>query len=93
VKAVQKGKIVFILLCSFQKPEPWQPTYQWKMPAGVPPPDECELEEVRVTHIANESGVTEKLKNVLLLFASVCMSSVKLKLPADLMFRSVREAP
>jgi hypothetical protein len=54
------------------------------MPAGVPPPDECELEEVSVTRIANESGVTEKLKNVLLLFASVCRLSVKLKLPADL---------
>jgi hypothetical protein len=54
------------------------------MPAGVPPPDECELEEVRVTRIANESGVTEKLKNVLLLFASVCRQFFKLKLLAVL---------
>lgn len=46
VKAVQNGSIIFILMCSFQKPEPWQPSHHWKMP-DVPGPDECELEEDR----------------------------------------------
>jgi acyl-CoA thioesterase 8 len=46
VKAVQKGKIVFVLLCSFQVPEPWHPAHQWDIPTGIPNPDDCELEEV-----------------------------------------------
>lgn len=33
-------------MCSFQKPEPWQPSHQWPMPS-VPIPEECELEETR----------------------------------------------
>ncbi|CAA7258809.1 unnamed protein product [Cyclocybe aegerita] len=44
VKAVQNGRIIFIMLCSFQKPEPWQPTHQWSMP-DVPAPEQCEDEE------------------------------------------------
>ncbi|KAE9410754.1 hypothetical protein BT96DRAFT_961505 [Gymnopus androsaceus JB14] len=44
VKAIQKGSLIFILTCSFQKPEPWQPQQQWVMP-DVPGPDECELDE------------------------------------------------
>ncbi|KAF9473305.1 hypothetical protein BDN70DRAFT_915646 [Pholiota conissans] len=44
VKAVQNGKIIFIMLCSFQRPEPWQPRHQWKMPV-VPAPEECPDEE------------------------------------------------
>lgn len=41
VRAVQNGKTIFIMLCSFQKPEPWQPTYRSPMPK-VPSPEECE---------------------------------------------------
>ena len=41
VRAVQNGKIIFIMLCSFQKPEPWQPTYRSPMPK-VPSPEECD---------------------------------------------------
>ncbi|KAF8898391.1 thioesterase-like superfamily-domain-containing protein [Infundibulicybe gibba] len=48
VKAVQNGRIIFVMMCSFQKPEPWQPSHQWEMPS-VPPPEECELEEDRFT--------------------------------------------
>ncbi|KIK71319.1 hypothetical protein GYMLUDRAFT_235654 [Collybiopsis luxurians FD-317 M1] len=44
VKAIQKGSLIFIMTCSFQKPEPWQPQQQWVMP-DVPPPEQCELEE------------------------------------------------
>lgn len=31
-------------------PEPWQPSYQWKMPI-VPPPEDFELEEDRFTRL------------------------------------------
>ncbi|KAJ3827402.1 hypothetical protein F5878DRAFT_653577 [Lentinula raphanica] len=44
VKAIQKGSLIFIMTCSFQKPEPWQPQKQWVMP-DVPSPEQCQLEE------------------------------------------------
>jgi acyl-CoA thioesterase II len=71
VRAVQEGNVVFILLCSFQKPEPWQPAQQWKMPLNVPPPDDCELEEVRLTRFANKPGLAENAKKGLLMIATV----------------------
>jgi acyl-CoA thioesterase 8 len=46
VRAVQGGKAVFIMMCSFQLPEHWQPTRYWPMPKVTPPedcPDEVEL--------------------------------------------------
>ncbi|TBU34991.1 thioesterase-like superfamily-domain-containing protein [Dichomitus squalens] len=42
VRAVQRGRTVFIMMCSFQIPEPRQPTFQFPMPLGVPPPDACD---------------------------------------------------
>ncbi|KIM48385.1 hypothetical protein M413DRAFT_62626 [Hebeloma cylindrosporum] len=53
VKAVQNGNIIFIMLCSFQKPEVWQPTYQWPMP-DVPPPEQCDDEEVRYARVIQD---------------------------------------
>ncbi|KAH6917568.1 thioesterase-like superfamily-domain-containing protein [Coprinopsis sp. MPI-PUGE-AT-0042] len=47
VKAIQNGQIIFMMLCSFQKPEPWQPAHHWPMPSGVKSPEECELQEER----------------------------------------------
>jgi len=44
VKAIQNGHIIFVMLCSFQRPEPWQPVHQWTMPQ-VPSPEQCEDEE------------------------------------------------
>jgi acyl-CoA thioesterase II len=70
VKAVQEGRVVFILMCSFQRPEPWQPSTQWKMPT-VPSPDECEEDEVRYVRLANADGVDACKKQTLLDFATV----------------------
>ncbi|KAJ3510310.1 hypothetical protein NLJ89_g4754 [Agrocybe chaxingu] len=53
VKAVQNGHIIFIMLCSFQKPEPWQPTHQWSMP-DVPAPEQCEDEEVAYMRVIQD---------------------------------------
>jgi len=63
VKAVQNGQTVFVMMCSFQKPEPWQPSYQWPMPT-VPAPEECELEEVRYNHLLQSEEVSSGLKKV-----------------------------
>ncbi|KAF8807232.1 Thioesterase/thiol ester dehydrase-isomerase [Phlegmacium glaucopus] len=54
VKAIQNGNIIFIMVCSFQKPEPWQPDHQWTMPQ-VPPPEQCEDEEVVYARAIQES--------------------------------------
>lgn len=46
VRAVQGGRDVFTMMCSFQLPEPWQPSRSWPMPQVIPPescPDEVEL--------------------------------------------------
>uniref|UniRef100_A0A8H7YAV0 Uncharacterized protein n=1 Tax=Psilocybe cubensis TaxID=181762 RepID=A0A8H7YAV0_PSICU len=53
VKAIQNGRIIFIMVCSFQKPEPWQPVHQWKMPI-VPPPEECPDEEVNYARVIQD---------------------------------------
>ncbi|KAI3622308.1 acyl-coenzyme a thioesterase 8 [Moniliophthora roreri] len=63
VKAVQNGKIIFVLMCSFQKPEPWQPSYQWTMPK-VPSPDECELEEDRYAKLMEDPNVAGDIKKI-----------------------------
>lgn len=42
VSAVQRGSTVFVMLCSYQRPEPEQPVHQWPMPPTVPGPEECE---------------------------------------------------
>ena len=61
MKASQKGHIVFVMMCSFQKPEPWQPQYQWTMPE-VPPPEQCVLEEERYRQRANDPGLNAKAR-------------------------------
>ncbi|KAF8168292.1 thioesterase-like superfamily-domain-containing protein [Crassisporium funariophilum] len=59
VKAVQNGQIIFIMLCSFQKPEIWQPTHQWTMPE-VPPPEQCQDEEVTYARERSRSPIAIK---------------------------------
>ncbi|KAF8640400.1 hypothetical protein AX17_000069 [Amanita inopinata Kibby_2008] len=44
------------MTCSFQKPEPWQPSQQWPMP-NVPPPEDCELEEDRICKLIESEQV------------------------------------
>jgi len=41
VRAVQAGRTIFIMVCSYQKPEPWQPSYRSPMPSNVLSPEEC----------------------------------------------------
>ncbi|TCD70085.1 hypothetical protein EIP91_005067 [Steccherinum ochraceum] len=65
VRAVQKGKTIFIMLCSFQRPEPWQPhNYQIDMPKDVPSYDECEDTEAVYTRYL-KGAVRPELRAVL----------------------------
>ncbi|KAI6133269.1 hypothetical protein EDD16DRAFT_1467572, partial [Pisolithus croceorrhizus] len=69
VKAVQNGKTIFKLLCSFHVPEPWQPSHQWPMP-DVPKLEDCELEEDLFKRLAVQNGTDEKLKEIFLTYAT-----------------------
>ncbi|KAI0639149.1 thioesterase-like superfamily-domain-containing protein [Trametes polyzona] len=55
VRAVQRGRTIFIMLCSFQRPEPRQPTFQLPMPPDVPAPDACEGIEVIYERLFKET--------------------------------------
>jgi len=64
VKAAQNGAVIFVLMCSFHKPEPWQPSHQWPMPPNVPSPEECELDEITLARKAATEGIDERARNV-----------------------------
>lgn len=59
------------MMCSFQIPEPWQPSHQWPMPHNVPEPELCDLEEDRWDSRANAEGLDPRVKEVLLAYAAV----------------------
>ncbi|KAJ7655136.1 thioesterase-like superfamily-domain-containing protein [Mycena polygramma] len=63
VKALQNGRVIFMMMCSFQKPEPWQPERAWRMPV-VPPPDQCRLEEERYAALSREEGLHPKIQQI-----------------------------
>jgi acyl-CoA thioesterase 8 len=51
-----------MMLCSFQKPEPWQPSHAWPIPK-VPSPDECESEEVKYQRFAGMAD-EERIRDI-----------------------------
>jgi len=53
VRAVQGGKAVFIMMCSFQLPEHRQPSRYWPMPK-VAPPEDCVDEVELIRRMAEE---------------------------------------
>ncbi|KAF9535520.1 thioesterase-like superfamily-domain-containing protein [Crepidotus variabilis] len=59
VRAVQNGHNIFIMVCSFHKPEPWQPSLQWRMPE-VPPPDQCEDEVDLFTRLIKDPKTPQR---------------------------------
>ena len=70
VRAVQGGRNVFIMLCSFQIPEFWQPSRHWPMPQA-PHPDECETEIEHLRRMAALPDVTEEYSMRLIAYAKV----------------------
>lgn len=70
VRAMQEGRTVFVMLCSFQIPEMWQPSRHWPMPK-VPSPEDCEDDLVYYRRLASQPNVTEEFKARLLGYAKV----------------------
>nr|GAT49737.1 acyl-coenzyme A thioesterase 8 [Mycena chlorophos] len=70
VKALQSGRTIFFMTCSYQKPEPWQPVGQWPMPQNVPAPSACVLEEDNYEKLAQEPGLHPKIKAIYRDFAT-----------------------
>lgn len=68
VRAVQSGRAVFVIICSFQIPEFWQPSHQWPMP-DVPRPDDCQDEEEILLAMAQKPGLNESTKDYLRQYA------------------------
>jgi len=46
VRAVQGGRTIFIMVCSYQRPEPWQPSYRSPMPLNIPSAEDCKDEAI-----------------------------------------------
>ncbi|KXN83580.1 Acyl-coenzyme A thioesterase 8 [Leucoagaricus sp. SymC.cos] len=69
VKAIQNGRVIFVMMCSFQQPEPWQPSHQLPMPV-VPPPEECETTEERYLKVAEQNGLPARAVDIYKSFAA-----------------------
>ena len=69
VRALQNGCTIFLMVCSFHKPEPWQPSHQWKMP-DVPPPEQCEDDEEMLRRFIRDNStspeVAQRFKELLI---------------------------
>jgi len=70
VRAVQGGRIVFVMLCSFQIPDFGQPSHHWTMPR-VPRPDECEGEIEYLKRMASRPDLTEERRSQLIAWAKI----------------------
>ena len=70
VRAVQGGRVVFIMLCSFQIPEFGQPSHHWTMPRA-PRPDECEGEIENLKRMAAQPDLTEQHRSQLIVWVKV----------------------
>lgn len=74
VRAVQGGKAVFVMMCSFQLPEHQQPSRFWPMPK-VPPPEDCPDEVELIKRMAAEQpDRTEEAREWLRGYAKVSHS-------------------
>ena len=60
---MQKGNNVFIMLCSFHKPEPEHPFHQWTRPRNLPDPNELELDYDMYWRLQRETA-NERLKAI-----------------------------
>ncbi len=70
VRAVQGGRNVFIMVCSFQIPEFWQPSRHWSMPQ-TPRPDECDTEVEHLRRMAAHPDTPEERRAELIAYAEV----------------------
>ncbi|CAE6470446.1 unnamed protein product [Rhizoctonia solani] len=64
VKAAQNGKWIFMLTCSFQRPEHGQPSHQWPMPLHVPIPKNCPYQEDVFKKYSEKPGISEDTRQM-----------------------------
>jgi acyl-CoA thioesterase II len=76
VRALQNGHTIFIMVCSFHKPEPWQPSHQWKMP-DVPPPEQCESDLEMYRRLSQDKNSSPE---VVRLFQGMLVVSLRIPL-------------
>jgi hypothetical protein len=50
------------MICSFQKPEPYQLEFHNPMPSDVPAPETLQSEEYKLEELAQEPGLDPRLK-------------------------------
>ncbi|TFY82074.1 hypothetical protein EWM64_g1939 [Hericium alpestre] len=61
VRANQRGRTVFVMICSFQIPEPEQLSHQWAMPE-IPSPEQCPDEVEVLKENAQDSSRPDETK-------------------------------
>lgn len=71
VRAQQNGKVVFIMLCSFQRPEPWQVRVQQPPPPDVPSPEDCEFVYEGSERQLRTPNLSQRVKDYLQSYVSV----------------------
>lgn len=66
VRAAQNGKIVFMMMCSFHRPEPAHPFHQWPMPLDVPQPEDMEqdIDHYRATLALGPDKLDDKMRAI-----------------------------
>ena len=61
------------MLCSFQRPEPWQPTVQWPMPDNIAPPEQCPYVYEHAEAQVATPGINQRVKDYLIEYIAVSM--------------------
>ena len=90
VKASQSGRLVFIMICSYQRPEPLQLSFQLPMPLNVPSPDSVPLEETKYDQLAADESIHPRLRKWYQVVAQVIIFYFIFRLYFMLMFPSHR---
>ncbi|QRW00233.1 thioesterase family protein [Ceratobasidium sp. AG-Ba] len=66
MKAAQNGRWIFMLTCSFQRPEHGQPSHSWPMPRHVPVPDDCPFQEEGFMKQSERPGISDDTRQMFL---------------------------
>ncbi|KAF8710743.1 Acyl-CoA thioesterase, partial [Rhizoctonia solani] len=69
VKAAQNGRWIFMLTCSFQRPEHGQPSHQWAMPRNVPAPENCPYQEDVFKKYSEKPGLSDDIRQMWIQYA------------------------
>lgn len=76
MKAVQNGRVVFVLMCSYKIPEPAHPFFQRPMPAGVIAPEQSMLQETQYENMLKYPHLTDRQRETLTIYLEVRADAV-----------------